>query len=525
MSKKYGYEHFAGKMKSPVALLVFALVMMLCACAMADVEINETNFPDPFMKWVASIRDTNADGVLSDSESSQVERLEINGVIDGKDGYTRVTVTSTKGLEYFTNLKELTAYGTFEQIDLSRNSKLNKIELSASYVDSVDLSHCPELAEARISIGRMLYGAPTVININKNDKLVKLYVEGWRTKVMDFSGNPLLEELTIEDNTLLETLNISKLGKLKKFEFLSGLPTITSIDFSGNKELEEIRVYNRNIDSVNVSKCSKLVKLDASSNKLAALDVRNNKALKELNASGNQLTGIDLSQNTELRYLILPENQMTSLDISACTNLVEAYKNSEEEYREYFIGINEYTGYKLKDYYFVTDPGVQIITEPGKATPTPTPTPTPEVTPAPTPAATEKTVTVGDGEYSLSGKTATFVRATNKKAKKLTIPDTIKVKGVTYKVTTIDEQACKGMSKLTTVVIGKNVKLIKYGAFINCQKLKSITFKGTAVEKIGTDAVKGIASKATFKCPSKKLKAYKKLLQKAGAPAKAKFTK
>ena len=52
-----------------------------------------------------------------------------------------------------------------------------------------------------------------------------------------------------------------------------------------------------------------------------------------------------------------------------------------------------------------------------------------------------------------------------------------------------------------------------------------MTIKSSKLKKVGSSAFKGVSSSVTFKCPSKKLKAYKKLIKKAGAPSKAKYKK
>ena len=97
--------------------------------------------------------------------------------------------------------------------------------------------------------------------------------------------------------------------------------------------------------------------------------------------------------------------------------------------------------------------------------------------------------------------------------------------GKTYKVTEIKDNAFKKFAKLKTVTLGKNIKTIGKNAFNGCKKLKTITFKGNSVKKIGKSAFKNIYKKATFKCPKKKLNAYETLCRKAGAPKKAKFKK
>ncbi|MCI5730301.1 MAG: leucine-rich repeat domain-containing protein, partial [Eubacterium sp.] len=157
----------------------------------------------------------------------------------------------------------------------------------------------------------------------------------------------------------------------------------------------------------------------------------------------------------------------------------------------------------------------------------------------------------------------------NKKAKTVSIPATVKMNGVTYKVTkiadnafknnktvtkvtvgsnikTIGKNAFSGATKLKTVKIGKNVtkisdkafykctsltkitipsKVKKIGkqTFYGCTKLKTITIKTTKLTrgKVGSKAFKGIYAKATVKVPKSKYEAYKKLLKARGLGAKA----
>lgn len=144
------------------------------------------------------------------------------------------------------------------------------------------------------------------------------------------------------------------------------------------------------------------------------------------------------------------------------------------------------------------------------------------------PAAGPKTATVKKLNYKLDSKkkTAVLTRATDKNIKSITIPDTIKVEGTTYKVTEIGANACKNLAKLTKVTIGKNVQKIGKNAFSGCKKLKTINIKTSKLTKkgIGSGCFKGIDAKATFKVPKKMKKDYQNWLVKTGkAPKKAKF--
>ena len=99
---------------------------------------------------------------------------------------------------------------------------------------------------------------------------------------------------------------------------------------------------------------------------------------------------------------------------------------------------------------------------------------------------------------SKKNPTVTVTKITDKKAKKLTIPATVKVKGVTYKVTAVSDKAFKGNKKLTTVTIGSNVTKIGKEAFSGCKNLKKITVTAGKLKTISKNAFKGINKKATI---------------------------
>ena len=122
-------------------------------------------------------------------------------------------------------------------------------------------------------------------------------------------------------------------------------------------------------------------------------------------------------------------------------------------------------------------------------------------------------------------KTAAVVGVGGKKGKKVTsvtIAKTVKINGVTYKVTKIGKNAFKGCKYLKKITIGSNVKKIEKGAFANCRKLASINMKkANGITSIGSKAFSKINSKAKVSVPSKKLSKYTRMLKKAGLPKKA----
>ncbi len=136
-------------------------------------------------------------------------------------------------------------------------------------------------------------------------------------------------------------------------------------------------------------------------------------------------------------------------------------------------------------------------------------------------------------EYLITEKTdgqtkVAYQKPTDSNKTSYTIPDTITLSdGIVAQVTEIDSNAFKKCKKIKKVIIGKNVSKVRKNAFGGCKNLKTIIVKSTKLTKnsFGKNAFKGINKKATFKCPKKQFKNYKKWIKKAGAPKTAKYKK
>ena len=204
-------------------------------------------------------------------------------------------------------------------------------------------------------------------------------------------------------------------------------------------------------------------------------------------------------------------------------------------------------------------------------TPAPEPSKTPSQEPAKTPenkpakAGTQLSAAEAGASYQVVSEdekqpTVVYTAPADKNVKKITVPATITVGGITYKVESVAPDAFKncrkltsvkisagvqkigknafsGCSKLSSVTIGKDVTEIGAGAFANCKalrkitipaavtkigkkafnkckKLKTVTIKTKKLKTVGSSAFKGIAKKAVIKLPKAKKAAYKKLLKK-----------
>lgn len=113
----------------------------------------------------------------------------------------------------------------------------------------------------------------------------------------------------------------------------------------------------------------------------------------------------------------------------------------------------------------------------------------------------------------------------SKSASSVTVPDTVTVNGVTYKVTSVSKNAFKNNKKLKKVTVGKNITKINTNTFYGCKNLKTITIKSTNLKYVGKNAFKGINAKAKIKVPKNKLGYYKKLFAKKGQKGTVKIVK
>lgn len=147
-----------------------------------------------------------------------------------------------------------------------------------------------------------------------------------------------------------------------------------------------------------------------------------------------------------------------------------------------------------------------------------------------------------------------YLETTNKKATSISIPETITVNGIKYKVTSIKEKAFKNNKTIKSVKISKTVVTIGASVFENCKKLSTVTFaansnletiggkafascpalkkltitstkltKKSVGAKVFTKAGSSNYKKLTIKVPKKSLKDYKSFFYKKGLNKKSKI--
>ncbi len=132
-------------------------------------------------------------------------------------------------------------------------------------------------------------------------------------------------------------------------------------------------------------------------------------------------------------------------------------------------------------------------------------------------------------QVTKSGNTAgkvgevTYVDTATEKSS-ANIKSTVKIDGITYRVTGIGNNEFQNNKKLKKVTIGDNVETIGSYAFAGCQKLKTIIIKSSKLtaKTVDATAFEGISSNAVVKVPADKVSKYKKMFKKLGVDVKVK---
>ena len=192
--------------------------MMLAAPApvSSGLAIDETNFPDAnFRSYVLASFDSNGDEKLDDEEIANVKYINAPSK----------TISSLKGIEYFTELLELDCENNqLTSLDVSKNTKLVKLICSKNALTSLNTSHNPLLKKLDIYSNKL-----TSIDVSQNTELETLYI----------GRNPI------------ETLNVK--NNVKLMELQSELNNLTSIDLSNNSPSMTVYLAN-NIYPITVGK-------------------------------------------------------------------------------------------------------------------------------------------------------------------------------------------------------------------------------------------------------------------------------
>lgn len=265
---------------------IFTLAMLTIALtgARASVVINETNFPDENLRYVASQYDADENGTLSDDELAEITEINAGNIMN------------LKGAEHFKNLDFLCLYyGSDENpsitsINLSLFPKLNRFSLQdCSGVTSLDFSKNPLLTDFE------LLRCPNVGSL-------KLPAS--------------VEQVGLDGATSLRTLDVSQLPKLRQFFMINS--GITDLNFSSNQVLSSVGITGTEgekqvLNTVNLTNCDGLENIDIRYTTITTLTMKHLPIVRSLMMLYNDITSTTIEDCAEFNDLTCNDNVLGTL--------------------------------------------------------------------------------------------------------------------------------------------------------------------------------------------------------------------
>ena len=309
---------------------IFTLAMLTIALtgARASVVINETNFPDENLRFVASQYDADENGTLSDDELAEI--TEINA------GY----IMNLKGAEHFKNLDFLCLYyGSDENpsitsINLSLFPKLYRFSLQdCAGVTSLDFSknplltefellRCPNVSSLKLpaSVEQVgLDGAKslTALDVSQLPKLRQFFMINSGVTDLNFSANPVLSSIGItgveDEKQVLNTVNLTNCDGLENIDIR--YTTITTLTMKHLPIVRSLMMLYNDITSTTIEDCAEFNDITCNDNVLGTLCLKDNPLLGTINTEDNQLQVLIADNCPKLGRVQAFNNKLMWLDL------------------------------------------------------------------------------------------------------------------------------------------------------------------------------------------------------------------
>ena len=315
-----------------MTLAAFALMM---TGAKANVVINSTNFPDWVLReaLVDCGIDADGDGILSDEELENDCYVHLEGC------------KNLKGLEYLKNLTFIGLYGNEEayssitSIDVSKFTKLERLDISDYAITSldatystvlglVDIARCHELTSIKVNSERDDLG----VYMNHLPKLTSMencvfnhvsFIEFFKTGIqdIDMSNHPTLTSLWVKGDDEefgtdyeLNSINVSGCDQLWDISLdrvrlksirLNALPLFydislfhchtTDLTIENMANLGTIKCDGCTVQNLTIKGCPVLTGVDCSDNSLHNLIIDDSPGLYSLHIDNNMMMWLDMS--------------------------------------------------------------------------------------------------------------------------------------------------------------------------------------------------------------------------------------
>ena len=281
----------------------------------ADIDIA-TSFPDAKVQEVLLTYDTSGEGILQESEQTFTS-LDLSNK----------GVTNLKGVELLTQLTSLYVNGNadLKSISIKKLINLKNLSVQGTGLTSLDISGLTEITNL------YAYDCPNLATITADGCTSLDWIANWSDDHF-----PALTTLSLK-NTGFTSFTVQ--GENIESVDLSNCTKLASVYATKRKELTSLKVDGcSELTSLTVSENEKLATLIVSNlEKLTSLTISNSPAFESLTLKGLTalttfdakntlaLTSFSVSEMPSLKTLYLQGTGLTSLDISDLTEITSLY--------------------------------------------------------------------------------------------------------------------------------------------------------------------------------------------------------
>lgn len=127
---------------------------------------------------------------------------------------------------------------------------------------------------------------------------------------LDLSKNPMLTDIDISESQIA-SLDLTNNAEVRYLD-CHACPNLTSINFGSGKKydanyINTINCQRCNLQSLDLSRCGRLVYIDCSNNNLSSLDLSNNLAVQQISCYGNNISQIKVDSDFDVSQLVTLE--------------------------------------------------------------------------------------------------------------------------------------------------------------------------------------------------------------------------
>ena len=299
--------------RNKIAYFFFVFTLFLTVSCSTDDETPTpvTNkflsIPDSHFEALLVEQGIDSDGLVDQqmlrSDAEQVSRLDLNLYSHFGE------ISDLTGIEGFLNITFLSAVGQeIEDIDLSFNTKLDTLLLTANYLTSIDLSNNPHLIYVDLQVNEFSDGT-SIVGLSNATNLKELDLS-WNYIEVFGIHNESLEVLHMSNNDLI---SIDTDGATNLQHVLLTSNKLEIVDFSTNISVETLLISDNQLEHIDLENNTLLTHLYGSSNLLTSLDVSHNQDLIDLRVDRNpSLTCIKIQSSQEIPTISLSDSQELS---------------------------------------------------------------------------------------------------------------------------------------------------------------------------------------------------------------------